>query len=256
MRVWSESSDGKARHFKHVDGMGGGEGGGSAACETVAESDKHIKWKNLAAQQLLHTFSGNVVKCRVEMGLDAPVSDKNRRVGDAVVLFEERDAQLGRGIVVEVQHKNQTKDIDATTVDYVEQDLSVVWTYEDDYGIDRCKLAEVDFRTRAEDEVWPDLTPEESTWWIPRHNFKAHEPKWVNAYETGLTETAVPARLPPDFYDEKAREIWESQYWNNIFPATSRGFAAKYKDEMYTSEVHETLTDGPEPTVKLPPRVV
>ncbi|WP_152422740.1 hypothetical protein [Natrialba taiwanensis] len=252
MRVWSESSDGKARHFKHVDGMGGG-GDGSAACETVAESDKHIKWKNLAAQQLLAEFSDNVGKCRVEMGLRAPISDKNRRVGDTVLLFEERDAQLGRGIVVEVQHKNHTKDIKATTADYVGQDLSVVWTYDDDYATDRCKLTEVDFRKRAQDAVWPDYAPEESTWLKPQYNFKSHEPKWTNAYDTGLTETAVPARLPPDYYDTKARDIWESQYWYHLFPASCRGFTYDYKAEKYISEARETLADGPEPTVRLPP---
>ncbi|SDD89210.1 hypothetical protein SAMN05192552_10661 [Natrinema hispanicum] len=253
MRVWRESSDGKARHFKHIDGMGSGGGSSSAACETVAESDKHIKWKNLAAQRLLDEFSDNVGKCRVEMGLKAPISDKDRRVGDAVLLFEERDEQLGRGIVVEVQHKNHTKDIEATTADYVGQDLSIVWTYEDDYAIDRCKLTEIDLRKRAQDAVWPDYAPEESTWLEPQYNFKAHEPKWANAYDTGLTETTVPARLPPDYYDTKAREIWELQYWYHLFPASQRGFTYKYKAEKYIFEVRETLTDGPESTVRLPP---
>lgn len=79
VRVWREASDGTARHFKHIDNMGGGGGGSPdlSACELVAESDKHLKWKNFAAERLANEFEGNVASCRVEQGMDAPESAKD-----------------------------------------------------------------------------------------------------------------------------------------------------------------------------------
>ena len=41
MRVWSRSSDGRARHFKHIGNMGHGEGGDYEGCESVSESQQH-----------------------------------------------------------------------------------------------------------------------------------------------------------------------------------------------------------------------
>lgn len=133
MRIWDP--DGVARHFTHVGNFGHSKGGdGDSECESVAESDKHIKWKSLAAERLEESFSGNVEECTIEKGLAAPVSDHDRRVGDVVLIFDERDEQLGEGLVVEVQHKNHSKDIDATTRDFIAQDFAVVWTDSNDYS--------------------------------------------------------------------------------------------------------------------------
>lgn len=251
MRVWGESSDGRARHFKHIGDMGHGEGsGGSEACESVAESDKHIKWKNLAAERLMDEFGDNVAECRVEMELRAPESDKDRRVGDAVLVFDEFDEQLGRGIVVEVQHKNHSKDIGETTADYISQDFSVVWTYESDYSKDHCRLAEVDFRQRAFEEAWPEYTPSNDRWWSTEHNFKSQQKKWRSAFESGLAESGAPATLPQEWCDEQAREIWESQYWYSLFGAQDP--LGNYDSERYIREVQESLSDGPAAEVKLP----
>lgn len=164
MRVWSRSTDGKARHFKHIDGMSISSGGGGSSCESVAESDVHKKWKSLAADALEQAFAGNVAECRMEKTLDAPASEKDSRDGDAVVLFEKRDPVLGAGMVAEVQHKNHSKDIEATTADYIKQGYSVVWLRKDDFAKDRCRLTEIDFRKRARDAVWPDLAPSLSEW--------------------------------------------------------------------------------------------
>lgn len=253
MRVWGKSSDGKARHFKHVDNMGHGEGGGGSGpdCESVGESDKHLKWKNFAAEQLEKEFHGNVAECRVEKELEAPISDKNRRIGDAVLVFEEPDEQLGEGIVVEVQHRNESKDIETTTADYIRQGFAVAWTYQDDYATDRCKLVEVDFRDRARKAAWPEHV-------IPAYEWSGYTIDtarmfpWRSEWETsraalsneGLSypiqsdrvrrarkqildewkianiewsEPTIPVTLPPEFYDEAALEIWRNQPWDWLF---------------------------------------
>ncbi len=257
VRVWRESSDGTARHFKHIANMGGGQGGGgSAACESVAESDKHIKWKNFAAEKLAEVFDGDVSECRVEKELDAPKSGKDRRVGDAVLTFENRDPQLGKGVVVEVQYRNHTKDIEETTEDYVEQDYSVVWTGEDDYSTDHCRLSEVDFRTRAQECVWPEYTPSVSDWRVEKYDYNEIQSRWQRAWKGGLTKSGAPATLPPEWCDEKAREIWESQYWHNLFfkrTIDHEPLSSKYLHEHYTDEVKDELDSGPESTVILPP---
>lgn len=252
MRVWGESSDGRARHFKHIGEMGHGEGGGGgAACEAVAESDKHLKWKNLAAERLSEVFNDQLSECRVGMELDAPVSEKGRRVGDVVVLFEGQDSQLGRGLVVEVQYRNHSKDVEETTQDYIAQDLAVVWTNESDYGSDRYQLAEVDLRNRAREVVWPTYVPKADQWWTPEYNHRAHQLKWQNSFRSELVQSGAPATLPPDWVDEKAREIWEAQYWPDLFPAEDA--FGQYESETYIQEVRESLSGSALPDVRLPP---
>lgn len=164
MRVRGPYSDGRARHFWHIDNLGGGKGGPGNPCETVAESDKHKKWKSLAADRLLHYFGDNCRTCRMEMQLDAPESEKDHRIADALLLFDERDPQLGQGIVVEVQHKNESKDIDATTTDYLANDIAVVWTDGSDFGDNRMLLNEKNIRQRARNTAWPQNVPTVADW--------------------------------------------------------------------------------------------
>lgn len=216
VRIWRDGGNG-GRHFKHVGNMGQGSGGGGAACESVAESNLHIKWKNLAAERLANEFSDNLKECTVEKELAAPTSDKQRRVGDAVLTFEERDVELGDGIVVEVQHRNHGKNIQETTRDYIDQDHSVVWTTEDDYDVDRCRLAEVDFRARAKDSVWPEFVPDTSSWAQNRVTYPEIQGGWRATLQSGLGVSGAEAILPPDWFDEEARRIWESQDWDGLF---------------------------------------
>ncbi|GAA0683027.1 hypothetical protein GCM10009020_35520 [Natronoarchaeum mannanilyticum] len=103
----------EGRHFFHIGATGqdGGSGGGGTDCESVAESDKHLKWKSLAADQLETIFEDPHHRYSMERELAAPKSEKDKRVGDVVLRFEEPDRQFGKGIVAEVQHRNESKDI-------------------------------------------------------------------------------------------------------------------------------------------------
>jgi len=132
--------------------MGGGGSGAKSDCETIAESTKHKVWKGFAADALLNMFGEGKVESWAgfddgekrellqERSVDAPASEKEWRVGDVVMNFDERDEQLGNGIILEVQYKNKSKDENLVAKDYIEQDYSVVWLYEDDFAKDHCRL--------------------------------------------------------------------------------------------------------------------
>lgn len=256
MRVWSKSSDGRGRHFKHIENMGrGGGGGGSAACESVAESDIHLKWKSLAADRLEDVFEGNVENCEMEEQLEAPESDKDYRYGDAVVTFEQRDPQLGQGVVAEVQHKNESKDIDAATADFIAQDYAVVWTDKADFGTYQWRMAEIDIRARAQEAAWPEQVPEQTVWWQPGQNHQAHQSEW-QAARRELRLVDVTATLPREWHDEKARELWEQQSWHELFPTWVEQEAEKYPAQADLDEVRSEVLDGTEPTIQLPPTVI
>lgn len=269
MRIWTKSSDGKARHFKHIGAMGSGDSGGGAACDSIAESDEHMIWKGFSADALLAAFGDKVEDWEgynqedkrnllEEKGLDAPASDKQWRVGDVVLTFDEPDEQLGDGIIVEVQHKNESKDIDMTTTDYIQQGYSVVWLYEDDFGSDRCRLSEVDFRHRALQNAWPEHVPHQSDWWEPTHNYKTKQKRWETAFEQGLCTSGAPATLPREWCDREALRIWREQKWEHLFrdfrkPIFEAGSEKhtfsleQYDSGDYIEEVKESLATAPIP---------
>ena len=214
MRVWRKSSDGKARHFGHIENFSGG-GGGGAACESVGESQKHRVWKSFAADRLERLFHGNLKDCEMERELAAPVSGKDRRVGDAVVEFETPDEQLGNGVVIEVQHRNESKDIYETTADYIAQGFAAVWTSEDDYATDHCRLNEADIRKLACDAVWPEHVPKQREWW-GISAFDHVEKQW-----TGKPPAVeVHAEIIKDWVLPTPREQWENTPWAARFRGT------------------------------------
>lgn len=219
VRVWRESEGGTARHFKHISEMGGGSGGGSGC--SGGEGDKHIKWKNFAAERLGEVFDG-VQEVAVEKRLAAPHTDKEHRDADAIALFEDRDDQLGLGIAVEVQHKNRDKDIEATTRDYLKQDIAVAWLYEDDFTADGCPMAEIDFRDRAADGVNPLM-------FRPGLLPHGHPPRdyaeikiGILAEQSELTQSVL-ATLPKEWHDDTAQKIWANQNWSKIVAKSSNG---------------------------------
>jgi len=130
------------RHFSHYpDGDAGDCPGG--------ESEEHERWKGYAADALGELFDHRTSFVCMEGELEAPVSDKDSREADALAVFNSPDPQLGRGVAIEVQHKNKGKDIATTTSDYVKQGIAVVWTDADDYADNRVLLNESDIRNRA-----------------------------------------------------------------------------------------------------------
>jgi len=210
--------------------------------------------KSLAVSRLRNIFGDRAEECRPEKKLEsAPDSESDFRKADAYLKFEDWHHQLGKGIIAEVQYRNKGKDIEATTDDYVSQDYSVVWLYEEDFESDRCLLDEEDFLKRAAEAVWPDRAPHTSIWKDLKTDFRNIQSRWTQAWKDGLSVSGAPATLPPEWCDEEAQKIWQKQPWYLLFPDTRHGSTSEYDAEKYIREVRVSLSSGPEETVKLPP---
>jgi len=237
------------RHFSHkADPGGGGDGGGGCP---GGESDEHERWKGFAADALGELFEDRIAICCVEGELDAPVSEKQHREADALAVFNDPDPQLGRGVAIEVQHKNKSKDIPTTTSDYVRQGIAVVWTEADDYGDSRVRLNEADIRHRAREAAWPEEVPPASGAVTP----VTHE-YLPSAYTAATGETLsadLPApTLPPDAVHSYGQTIYNNTPWESLFTDSL------ILDDLETIYVEATAdrlnTDLP--AVTLPPEYV
>lgn len=98
-----------ARHFYHPNGGGGCSGG---------ESPVHRRMKSIALSKVKQVFP-----CE-EVGLEEKIGDK---IADLYATFEDPVGKFGDGIVVEVQHKNEGKDIEQTNLNYLRNGYSVCW---------------------------------------------------------------------------------------------------------------------------------
>jgi hypothetical protein len=247
MAVW-KNRDGVATHLKHTANMGGSHSGGGTEC-SGGEGDDHSRWKGLAADALedafndigdIDGFSEETKKELVkEKGVSAPVSDKERRVGDVVLTFTERDWQFGDGLIVEVQDKNKSKNRTLTTQDYVEQGFAVIWLYEDDFiqtqsdeSPGKCRLGEVEFRHRARQAVKKYALKEQTLPWFdwvlsddPYYDYldRAVKPFTV-ATRSHSQQHCVPATFTPECIDTI---IYNQLDWDSIEPVTDS--AARYR---------------------------
>lgn len=130
MRPRGPFSDGTARHFYHLTD--------SEAC-SGGESDTHRKLKSLAVSALRTRFEDQAEEIGPELSIDVSVTASSvteRRV-DALARFKELHSVFGDGVAVEVQYRNEGKDIEATTHDYLRDGVSVFWADLDDFQQDR-----------------------------------------------------------------------------------------------------------------------
>lgn len=101
-----------ARHFWHVNGGAGCSGG---------ESETHRRLKSIVLSKLKHVFPYK------EAGLERKIG---RNIADVYAIFEEPMERFGDGVVVEIQHRNKGKDIEAVTRNYLNAGFSVCWIEE------------------------------------------------------------------------------------------------------------------------------
>lgn len=144
-----ERSDGSfvSSHFRHNRGQGNGCGGGSGG-----ESDEHIRMKEIAYDKLIWEFDDLAAA-----GIDDRFIGDNKP--DVWIEFESPETPLGRGLVVEAQHKNETKDIDAVTQNFIQEGFTVLWLWEDQFH-DR----DVDLFGGDVVRVWPNAVPNSDEW--------------------------------------------------------------------------------------------
>lgn len=204
MYPWGPASDGTARHFKHHNR--------GKDCDAVGgESATHAKLKSLAVSQLRIEFDG-LERHGPEIKLDAPETPETEyRLADALIEFEERDPQLGKGLIAEVQYRNFGKDKSAVLADYLIQGYAVVWLSEDDFSTERCLLNADDFRDRAQRVVWPGHVASETDWQPPFHV----EP-------IGEYQSEVPATMPIEWHRDLERAVWEDRPWQERFSGGSK----------------------------------
>jgi len=226
MHVVSESSDGRARHFRHnPDHSGGGGGGGGCS---GGESDEHKKWKNFAAERLHELFGDRATdRATVEEPLAAPISDKQERAADACVFFENNDRQFGRGLAIEVQHKNKDKDKLAVERDYDRQGVATLWLTGDDFHDDGLRLTELDIRHRVREQTsiceltdkWVRVPARgNSTFSHVKLLPKTHENLVYEVHDPRDRQASVPAKIPTEFFDQTALELWREHDWKALFP--------------------------------------
>lgn len=135
-----------ARHFMHKTS---GEGG--SCC---AESDKHKKMKSITLSKLkgLYETSNAAYEETIE-------TRSGRRRTDVLIEFEQPKTNLGKGIAAEVQHRNESKDIDKVTSDICGVGYTVLWVSEGDIDgkdvdLSKCRVC----------NPFPHGVPPESEW--------------------------------------------------------------------------------------------
>lgn len=151
MLVRGPFEDGTARHFYHPPGSNAGRCDGVPA----GESETHRKLKSLAVSALRQKYDGQYTRCAPEVAINVGQTETamEQRRADAFLEFTEENRFFGRGIIVEVQYRNEGKDVQATTHDYLSQNFSVYWATPDDFQSDRFLIDRLEeaFNTGSEE---------------------------------------------------------------------------------------------------------
>lgn len=200
-----------ARHFKHIGDAGGCSGG---------ESDDHLRMKEIA----LHKLQWELEK---KLGIELAILTDEYRIGDgdsgyhaADVFCEFKDPRFpqGKGIIIEVQFKNEQKDIEAVSEYYLRNGYSVYWVWPEQFDDRDVDLLGGDVRM-----VWPDAIPEPNEWNDGLAPLNDAESLLVDlrgrieATEAQERIKHIPATLPSEWNDLQAQSIWRETDWVDLF---------------------------------------
>ncbi|WP_440767583.1 hypothetical protein [Natronorubrum sp. DTA7] len=132
--MYTRKRDGEARHFYHPNSAAGGH----CPAAGTGESDIHARCVALAAEALGDRFDSQPTQCGIEKRIELEDSYLNHdyRRADVCLEFESKNPYFGHGIVIEVQHKNHEKNIEAATYDYLKAGYSIAWLSTSDFGTD------------------------------------------------------------------------------------------------------------------------
>ncbi|WP_238476976.1 competence protein CoiA family protein [Natranaeroarchaeum sulfidigenes] len=133
----------RTRHFYHP---------ADPSCN--GESSLHLRMKSIAVEKLTDEYPNASI--RVEF-----VTDDVPRRADVFVEFEQPQFPFGKGIAVEVQYRNDQKDLTETTVSYLTADISVIWLFEENYVGTRPEYEDVELPDPI--PVWPYSVPHGDT---------------------------------------------------------------------------------------------
>lgn len=145
--LYPRDGDHRARHFFHA-----ADDAESCSTATGGESDTHARCTALAVAALAEQYP-NAIHIGTEVTIDVAgtATTPEIRRADALVEFREENPFFGRGLIIEVQHKHHSKDVEGTTHDYLSADYSVAWLTPDDFDEVQLNYRVVDDAFRADD---------------------------------------------------------------------------------------------------------
>jgi len=128
--MYPRGGDGRVpiRHFTHH----GQQAEGCTGSPTAAESDYHRYLKGVAASRLAAQFPEANVNVEVSISIPQEGNVRERRA-DVAVQLPENNPYWGAGLIIEVQYRNHSKNLLATTQDYLRAGYSVLWARPQDF---------------------------------------------------------------------------------------------------------------------------
>ena len=125
-----------SKHFVHPRGS-----------ECPGESNLHAKLKTIAAMKLREVFeTASVDHERQIPGMN--------RIADVVATFSAELYPFGKGLIVEIQHKHDEKEIGPITREYLNAGYSVFWAYQSDF-----EGHDMTFAEHRVKRPWPHAVP-------------------------------------------------------------------------------------------------
>ena len=191
------------------NGGGGGGGGGG-------ETPLHERRKAEAMNEATDRFDIEFFDTEVYIG---------EKRADAVVEFANGHEDYGKGLVIEYQHKNEGKDIEATEQHFAQHEYTTVWLWEEQFTFGGNR-PDIDLFGGRVYTPWPDAVPPESEWWQPSDVPKQTLRGLIGDLPTGYSTTETP--VPTDYYDDHARDALDA-YWDRLF---SKPLSERYADDV------------------------
>lgn len=217
------------RHFRHNQSR-------EECSASGGESDIHKRRKHQAMAEAVARFGCGLWQTEVEIGTYR---------ADAAVVFDEPHPSYGKGLAIEYQHKNESKDLYAVCEEYAKREFTAVVLWDSQFD-ERGSMAEVDLFGGTVVTPFPTALPDDA------HDFEMTEYEIAQRNWNFQTQfdwkSGCPATLPPEWCDEVSLNIWRRQNWGDLFPAENI--------DTHIQEVADEYGGTPEIEVKLPPDLI
>lgn len=182
------------------DGAGGPGGGGG-------EDDKHKKRKYDALNEALAVFPA------AEYALEEPITNSETgetRRPDAKLVFATPDEKYGKGLVIEYQNKNESKDREAVQKFFAQEEYTTIWLWDGQFDYTG-QSPDIDLMGGEVYTPWPDAVPKQSEWrdiGFARKQLK----RWEQASELGVKSVEVPATTVRKWFIPTQEQYWKGDY--------------------------------------------
>lgn len=203
-----------------------GSGGGASG-----ESKIHKRRKWTALQVALNRFDHSQYSTEKHIGA---------KRADAVLEFDEPHEEYGRGLVIEYQHKNESKDIVETERHFAEYEYTTLWLWEDQFkSLDG--VPEVELFGGRVCTPWPYAVPKQPEWTGTNpHSFPIEIVAIEDNYEHSIE---IPATIYKDWVTQTPRDYWRDHEWDAAFRSPNGKYAErKHRAQAAISQRPTTLT--------------